>query len=182
VDHEVGEVYDAISRITFSPDGETYAYKARLGDREFVVADGKPVAEYPALSPPIFNEPVTIEDRPSCGRGILNLAYVRSYDDRQWCVAWKNGLSRKYGAITGTPIIAHANGIVVFGGYRERGEYVGIGAQEIGPYNRVWSADRQDHYSVRWAPYIRPESNELVYAAREGRKLLLCRTNLSAAA
>ncbi|MBU1102683.1 hypothetical protein KJ853_03460 [Patescibacteria group bacterium] len=55
INNEKSKPYDEISRIIFSPDGQKFAYKAKLNGKEFIIVNGQEGKGYDSVGSPIFS-------------------------------------------------------------------------------------------------------------------------------
>jgi hypothetical protein len=169
VDGQGGELYDAIGRIIFSPDGRTYAHKAQRDAREFVVVEGKAGPGFDMFSHDVFGEPGTLDDIPSFapdGKLVASIAYKAG----QGHVATNGSLHGPFFAISAGPVFS-PRGTLVFcatrrvPGQRRVQEFVVAGDQEIGPFDIVWNVQSEQLLPIVPKPFVNQETGSLRFVA-----------------
>ena len=162
--------YEAVGQIVFSPTGDHHAYKAQVDQRQFVVIDGERGQSGDASYSAVYNEHGTLDDMPAFSPSGGRVAYV-AYLSGGSHVVDNGNLGKRYDAIIGSPVIPTDTAPTIFGAFRNKHEFVIVGTQELGPFDRVWSREKQEYYSIRWRPDI--QNGELLFAATEGHRLVL---------
>ena len=171
VNDEQGDLYDAVGQIVFSLDGNNFAYIAQKNGREFLVLNGKPCSLLDPVSTPVYGTQGTLMNIPFFSPDGKRVAYIAGCEGAQH-VAINDILSGPFVWISGGPIFVNKDD-VVFGGVRQRKEYLVIDDKEFGPFDRIWCPERQEYYSIRWIPYLDPMAGKVRVAVRVGEQVII---------
>lgn len=153
-----GTTYEYIGNVAVSDNGETVAYAASAGGKNFLVVNGKPVSTYAGYDPHISPDGRTV-------------AYAARREGKDFIVvneregkAYSPGQATRVSGVPGGvhDITFSADGkTVAFVGFRDGKEYIVVNGEER------WSADASTSYKLTELA-LSPDGSTVVYNRRDG--------------
>lgn len=171
VGDRVVDAYDAVGAPTFSADGSRVAFKAREGEKEFLVIDGERGEGFDVVWPPEGELATYLEDVPAQSGDGRTIAYRAALSDGTQCVVMNGRPGPAVEKVTGYPTFL-SGGSVVYGGLRDRKQQVVRDGIATEGFDEVWSPDRgPGHMALNWRAVACDNGRKAAFGCNQGDEL-----------
>jgi hypothetical protein len=172
LDDERGQEFDAVGTPSFSPDGASMAFKARLNAKEFVVIDGCLSEEFDVIWPEEREMSDYLEDIPVFSDDGKAVAYRARRGDKE-SIVLNNDVSEPFDFLTGFPRFRPGSRSLVYGAMIDKQEYVVVDGKRSDPFEQVWSvAPTTGISTLCWSPVFNDRGDRVVFGAWVDDKLV----------